>query len=268
MTRFLLSMLMVALVLPSTTFAHKVWLRPSQTVFSGNDPWVTFDAAVSNDLFYFNHFPLQLNGLQITAPDGSNAEAQNSSVGKYRSVFDLSLAQQGTYRVAIVNRGVFAGYEVNGQRKRWRGKPEDMASSIPEDASNVKVTESIGRVETFVTNGAPSSEALKPTGEGVELIPVTHPNDLYSGEKATFRFVVNGKPTEGLEITIIQGGTRYRNSQEETHVTTDANGEVSVTMSEPGMYWVETSTADENASIPEAQSRRLSYTATLEVLPQ
>jgi hypothetical protein len=28
--------------------------------FSGEDPWVSVDAAVSNDLFFADHFPMQL----------------------------------------------------------------------------------------------------------------------------------------------------------------------------------------------------------------
>ena len=50
--------------------AHNAWLLPSGTVFSKADT-VSVDAAVSNDLFVANHAPLRLEGLQITAPDGS-----------------------------------------------------------------------------------------------------------------------------------------------------------------------------------------------------
>lgn len=35
--------------------AHNVWLLPSTTVLSKSE-WITVDAAVSNDLFFFNHF--------------------------------------------------------------------------------------------------------------------------------------------------------------------------------------------------------------------
>ncbi|EMI15473.1 putative secreted protein, partial [Rhodopirellula maiorica SM1] len=182
MSRFLLSAaFIVTLAVPS--YAHKVWLRPSQTVLSGAEPWVTVDAAVSNDLFYFNHFPLKLDGLVITAPDGEPVEGQNLAVGKYRSVFDLPLTQQGTYRIAVVNDGAFASYEHGGERHRLRGNAASLEKEIPADATNVRVTESIGRIETFVTNGAPSDEALQPTGKGIELIPITHPNDLYAGEE-------------------------------------------------------------------------------------
>ena len=65
----------VALALPLTAQAHKAWILPSQTVLSAKDPWITVDAEVSNDLFYFNHVPLKLDALVITAPDGSNVPA-------------------------------------------------------------------------------------------------------------------------------------------------------------------------------------------------
>ncbi|QDT11963.1 DUF4198 domain-containing protein [Planctomycetes bacterium K23_9] len=267
MSRFLLSALLIA-CFATASFAHKVWLRPSQTQLSGAEPWVTVDAAVSNDLFYFNHFPLRLDGLTITAPDGSPAKSENQSVGKYRSVFDVQLAQRGTYRIALVNHGVFASYELDGQRKRFRGSAASLEKEIPAGATNLRVTKSLERIETFVTNGAPSTESLKPTGKGVELIPVTHPNDLYAGEDATFRLLVNGEPVKGLEIEMILGATRYRNAQDEMHLTTDADGQFTVTLSQPGMYWLETSTEDDRTTVAKAKTRRLSYAATLEVLPQ
>ncbi|QDS95588.1 Nickel uptake substrate-specific transmembrane region [Roseimaritima multifibrata] len=254
--------------LPLIASAHKVWIRPSQTVLSGNDPWVTFDAAVSNDLFFFNHFPLRLDNLVITAPDGSQVEAENQATGKYRSVFDLQLAQQGTYRVSVINDGLFASWEADGERKRWRGSVDAFASEVPANATNLKVTQNFSRVETYVTNGQPNDAALKPSGKGIELISLSHPNDQYAGEEARFRVLVEGKPAEGLEFEIIRGGIRYRNAQEETLVTTDANGEFAVTWKEPGMYWLETSSSDEKTTVAEASSRRLSYVGTLEVLPQ
>ncbi|MBO7942466.1 DUF4198 domain-containing protein, partial [Streptomyces sp. S9] len=101
---------LAALALAGTAHAHKAWLQPSQTVFSEKGSWMTVDAAVSNDLFYFNHVPLPLERLQVTAPDGSAVQAQNGSTGKLRSVFDLQLQQEGTYKIAMNNEGMFASY--------------------------------------------------------------------------------------------------------------------------------------------------------------
>ncbi len=41
-----------------------------------------------------------------------------------------------------------------------------------------------------------------------------------------------------------------------------------MTWPEAGMYWLETGTEDSKTSIKEAKKRRLSYVATLEVLPE
>ena len=61
-----LALLASAITMGSVTAeAHRQWLLPSATVLSGTDAWVTVDGAVSNDLFHFEHFPLQLDGLSV-----------------------------------------------------------------------------------------------------------------------------------------------------------------------------------------------------------
>lgn len=257
----------VAALLPSVSFAHKAWLLPSATVLAP-DQWITVDAAVSNDLFYFNHVPLRLDALTVIAPDGAKLDAQNKSTGKYRSTFDVHLAQSGTYKLAVLNQGVFATYEQGGAEKRWRGTAERLATEIPKDAKNVQVTQSIGRIETFVTAGEPTQKTLQPANVGLELAPVTHPNDLYAGEPASFRLLLDGKPAADIEVVIVPGGTRYRDQQDEMAFKTNAQGEISVTWPEPGMYWMEVTHQDEKTSIPQAKQRRTSYVATFEVLPQ
>lgn len=262
-----LAVLVVALSAAGTAQAHKSWLLPSATVLT-QDQWITVDAAVSNDLFYFNHVPVRLDNLQITAPDGSAAQPENPFTGKFRSSFDLHLNKPGTYKLAIVNDGVFASYELNGEKKRWRGKVENMAKEIPADATNVELTQSAGRIETFATAGAPNETALKATGKGLEMTPVTHPNDLFAGEAAKLRFTLDGKPAADLAIEVVPGGSRWRNAQNEIALKTDKNGEVSVTWPAAGMYWLETALQDKNTTVPKAASRRLSYVATFEVLAQ
>jgi uncharacterized GH25 family protein len=256
-----------ALLAPIASHAHKAWLLPSATV-STVDQWITVDAAISNDLFYFNHVPMRLDALDIIAPDGSKLAPENAHTGKYRSVFDLQLKQNGTYKVAVVNQGLFASYEENGARKRWRGTAEKFATEVPANAQNLQVSESVGRIETFVTAGKPTETALKPANVGLELIPVTHPNDLYAGEASKFRLLLDGKPATNLEVVVQAGGTRYRNEQEEQKLKTDANGELTVNWPAPGMYWLETTSQDQKTSVKQAKQRRLSYVATFEVLPQ
>jgi len=245
--------------------AHNVWLLPSSTVLSKSE-WITVDAAVSNDLFFFNHFPLRLDGLVITAPDGSKVAAENTHRGKLRSVFDVNLTQTGTWHLAVLNNGLTASYkDAEGKPKRWRGTADKFAAEVPANAQDLKVIQSVGRIETFVTVGKPSP--VQPSGQGLELVPVTHPNDLAVGEKATFTFHVDGNPTAGIEVALVRGSSRYRDDVGEIKTTTDSHGQFSITWPQAGMYWVDADVSDSKTTVPQAKERRLSYVGTLEVLP-
>jgi uncharacterized GH25 family protein len=153
-------------------------------------------------------------------------------------VFDVKLEKQGTYRIALVNDTMIASFKVGTETKRVRGTAESLAKEIPADAQDLRVSHSQNRVETFVTSGKPSTEALKPTGRGIELVPVTHPNDLVEGDTATFRFIDNGKPAAGYAAIVILGGLRYRDELGELRMTTDDKGEIKVKWPAAGMYWV------------------------------
>lgn len=247
--------------------AHNTWVLPSTTVLSKAD-WITVDAAVSNDIFFFNHVPLNLQGLQITAPDGSTMQPQNLHQGKLRNVFDLHLEQPGTYRIATVTSGLRATYkDAKGQPKRWRGSPEKFATEVPADAQDLKVTQTVGRIETFVTLGKPS--AITATGKGLELLPTEgqHPNDLVAGEATRLRMMMDGQPAANVTVTITPAGSRYRDNVNEIEVDTDAKGIFSVTWPAAGAYWLEVEYKDDKTSLPQAKERRLTYAGTLEVLP-
>lgn len=296
--------LALAVTLPLSAQAHRAWMLPSATVLSGEEPWITVDAAVSNDLFYFEHFPLQLEGvgkplalpprgpqaapataqgdkpatpapapmrrpankLVITAPDGSEVQPQNGAVGRYRTTFDVQLPQKGTYKLAVANQNLSATWKENGVNRRWMGTLEELTRNVPAKAEGLRVTQGSNRMEVFVTSGNPTDTVFKPTRVGLELVPVTHPNDLFAGETATFDFLLDGKPAADLEVTIIPGGNRYRDATGELNLKTDSKGRLSVTWPEPGMYWLEAELVTDKGVKKPVTHRRAVYSATLEVL--
>ena len=112
---------LAALAVPMSAQAHRAWLAPTSTVLSGDEAWVGFDAGMSNGVFIADHAAMRLDGLTITAPDGSTVQPENLHRARYRSSFDLHLTQPGTYKVANVMGGLTATYMENGEQKRWRG---------------------------------------------------------------------------------------------------------------------------------------------------
>lgn len=250
--------------------AHRQWMMPSSTVLSGDDVWVAVDAAVSNDLFYFEHQPLRLDAVKAWAPDGTEVTIENKATGRYRSTFDVHLTQKGTYRIASVADMLMGSYDLNGKTERLpRGTTTaNLAERVPAGATNVRTAEANNRNEIFVTVGEPTTTLFKPTGKGIELVPVTHPNDLIAGEAATFQFLLDGKPAADLPVTVIPGGIRYRDQLGEMHLKTGADGKVEISWAEPGMYWLNVTTpqAGGEEGAPPPIARRASYVTTLEVL--
>lgn len=283
----------VLLSLPAMASAHRGWLVPNATVFSGTNNWVTVDAAASNDLFFADHQPLRLDGVKAWGPDGSEAKIENGFTGRYRSVFDVKLDKPGTWKIGTFNSSVMGSFKINGEERRVGGRmggggpggpggpgappapgaaagqprpaPVSVAD-IPADATDVKLTEVIGRNEIYVTADAPTTDIFKPTGKGLEFEPVTHPDELVVGEAASFRFLVDGKPTAGLKVGVVPGGKRYRNDDGEREFVTGKDGVAKIDWPAAGLYWINASLTDDKPTAPRATQRRMSYTTTVEVL--
>jgi uncharacterized GH25 family protein len=269
------------LSLPAAASAHRQWLLPSATIFSGTESWVTVDAAASNDLFFPDHRPMSLDNVKVWAPDGSMGAIANPATGEYRSTFDVKLDKPGTWKIGTMTSNVMGSFKLNGEERRVGGRfrggpgagpggaprnPPVAVADIPPEATDVKLTEMIGRNEIFVTADQPTDMVFKPTGKGIEFQPVTHPDELVKGETATFRFLVDGKPQAGIPINVVPGGKRYRDDDGARQFATAADGTVKISWPEAGMYWINASLTDNKPSEPKAQQRRMSYTTTVEVL--
>jgi len=266
---------LIAVALAGAAFsahAHKPWLLPSSTYVEAKEPWITVDAAVSEGLFEIDHQPVKLDGIAVTGPDGVIVPLENAQTGKLRSTFDVKMAKPGTYRVALVAQSVMASWKVNGETKRFRGTEEGFRKDVPADAQELQVTRTASRLETFASANKTDDAVFKPTGVGLELVPVTHPNDMRAGEKATWRFLLDGKPAANQAFSLIPGGVRYRGTLGEIRQNTDARGEITFTIPEAGMYLVTASWPVAAPAQPgqprQMPPRRVTYGATVEVLPQ
>lgn len=254
--------------------AHKPYLLPSTTEVEparDGSAWVTFDAAVAENLFTID-FALKLDGLEITAPDGSKLEPQNVNNGKLRSTFDLNLTKPGTYKVALVNKSVMGSYkDKEGNMKRFRATEETLAKEVPADATEVKTSQQEARIETFVSTGATNMNVFKPTGKGLEMVPVTNPTELHSGDKVTWRFLLDGKPAANQGVSLFQGGVKFRGTLGEIRQTTNDKGELTLTLPAAGQYMVSTSWPEikrVEGQPPQMAPRRVSYSAVIEIQPE
>lgn len=279
--RLLTAIVLLSFAVPGS--AHRQWLVPSATVFSGTNSYVTIDAASSNDLFFADHRPASLNAIKVWAPDGSEGRIENGASGAVRSTFDVKLDKPGTWKIGTINMMVSGTFRLHGEERRVGGRfgapgmapggpgaapraPAVSVADIPAEATDVKLTESISRNEVYITADAPSAAVFKPSGKGLEFEPVTHPDELVVGEAANFRFLIDGKPASGLKVTVVPGGKRYRNDDGARDFTTGADGIARIDWPAAGLYWINAVATDDKPSEPKAAQRRMSYTTTVEVL--
>jgi uncharacterized GH25 family protein len=246
--------------------AHRPWMIPNTSVIeTDREAWVTIDGAISEGLFENDFMPLKMEGLTVTDPDGATVPAPAAVMGKHRSTVDILLPKDGTYRITLGASNVMGSYKLNGENKRFRG-----GETPPAGATDVKSTTMVQRQDTFVTKNKSSAGALKPANTGLEMVALTNPTELRSGESARFRFLLDGKPLANFPFSLIPGNVKYRGTLNEVRLTTDANGDATVTLPAPNMYWL---SAAYPANAPrgpgvEQPAKRYSYSATFEILPE
>lgn len=266
-----LAVALLAATFAQPAHAHRAWILPHNTVLAGDSPMVTMDAAISNDIFVMDYHAFNASNLTALDTSGNELEMENLHTGRFRTSFDLTLEQPGTYRVASAAAGLSARWvNQDGSRGVFPGRGQafddnKLHDAIPDDATDISITQVSRRIETFVTYGQPNFDVIAPAGIGLEVEYLTHPNDLYSGEAAQFRLVIDGKPAVGATVTLIKDGMKYRDHQQAIELESSHDGTVVVDFSEPGMYWLEATYQDNEATAP-ATTRRGSYVVTLEVL--
>jgi uncharacterized GH25 family protein len=247
--------------------AARNWIVPSTTTTSNVDSYVTIDAVASDELFNLGR-AIPLENVIVTGPDGAAVFPENPVTGKQRSSFELKLAKEGTYKVAFVSDSLNAMYKVGGEMKRFRGNAETFAKEVPPNTQDLNVSRMQSRLETFVTASKSSAQALKPTGVGLELVPLTNPTEIFAGDTGNYQFLLEGKPAADLAVTIVLGGNRYRDALNEVTLKTGKDGKFNIKWPSAGMYWLNANISPPRETVGTIAQpvRRFSYSATLEVL--
>jgi hypothetical protein len=267
----------------SLTHAHGRYILPSHTLLSGKEPqYVTLSASISNDVFHPDK-PLGNNGggkvnpflerifrqieTTITMPDGSQSNDIHWRAYARQSLADIKLEKSGTYKISFRQPTTpFTTFkQADGEESRIFGKN----TSLPKGATD-RVNHTVtSRVETYISHNTPNQSALRSTGQGLELISRTHPNDLFVGESAKFQLLLNGKivPDRTL-IKLTREGTRHRNQRETTKIETSNQGRFQTNFTKPGFYLLEVELTDPGQLGSEISFHHYSLYVTLEVYPE
>jgi len=256
-----------ALLAPSVQ-AHPMWMLPSEFNLSTEDSfWITVDATAAHGVFTFDK-PLGLDNVSIYSPEGDRQRIGPYFKGKRRSVFDLEIDTDGTYKVELSSpQRYFTTYEIGARNTKRRIFANKQEAEVPEGAKNVKTTAVQAISAFYITQGAPSNKVLEVTGKGFELHPLTHPSDVVAKEKSRFKFTFNGEPLVDMDVEITPHGTAWRNSRDQMNLKTDKNGVITFSPEVVGPHLLMASMRKAVAS-PLADAAGVNYHLTFEVLPQ
>ncbi|MBN8480593.1 MAG: DUF4198 domain-containing protein [Xanthomonadales bacterium] len=227
------SMLALLAAFATNVLAHTPYLAPN-TFAPREGAVVTLDAAFA-ETFFVPEVVFDKSRFEITAPDGTKREPDSVQYFRSRALVEHTMPKQaGTWRFSTGPRvgAVFRNWEIDGHKESTR----DPEAVIPEGATRLPSYQAITLAETYLTIGAPDRGALKPRGSGIEIIPVTHPADLYSGESFVFEVLQDGKPVADEAVEVTEAVWTSDRRPEVVRLKTAADGRATLALRRAGTW--------------------------------
>lgn len=279
--------------------AHTPYLLP--LTFSVSRPHVSLQAAISDELFFVPEGALRTD-YYVVNPAGVRSKLERLTHLKDFTSVEADTPETGTYRFVTGDEGarvtrlvkidgtwrmVRAARNPNAQQAQAGGdmqpRPATAASAparaappgpprfvdeaaIPAGAETTEVL-NLRRLETYVSKGAPSRGALATSGQGLEVRPVTHPNEIFIDQGFTFDALVDGAPVPGLEFTVYRAGNAYEDKKVFAEAKTDPRGRIALKFDKPGIYLMTARypAASSGPIVEKPAPRSYGYTLTFEV---
>jgi hypothetical protein len=247
---------------------HMPYLEPK--TFGPRRDVVTIEAAMAEEATLFvPDFTIRGSGdYAVTDPSGATKKIEGVTTLKELAIFEAPTPADGTYRITSGERAGRSGKlaKIGGVWRNVRpanGPIEE--TQIPADAE-VMTTQSYLKADVYVSRGAPTATALKPTGQGLEIAPVTHPNETFAGEAFKFRLLVDGQPLANAPFTVSKAREGYEPQRFTTGGSAGADGAASVTLAKPGIYVIQVQNPVRvEGQPPTPAAKSLTTTLTLEV---
>ncbi len=228
----LMTLLIANLFCNSLSYAHTPYLVPSRFEPLDNG-LITLDAAFAEH-FFVPDVAFDSDKFSATNPDGTRVKADAVHRLKSRTVLEHTLEQDGTYRFSTGHRygAVFTTYEQEGETLTSRNSD----FTLPNDARLIEQFQSVTLAETYISKGAPTNTALQSRNKGLEIVPQSHPNELFVGDEFTFKTLFNGKALDSARVDIFRARYQFGTDKPDITLHTLSNGMASFKATEEGIY--------------------------------
>lgn len=247
-------LIMAATAAPSAQ-AHMPYVLPTQFDVGKGDH-VTVQSSFAEDAFVAE-VAMRDAPFHLVGPAGDELPTQPVTHLRDLTVFEAALPQDGTYRVTSGQRAGRIG-KMFRQGDTWAMRGE--GAEAPAGATMVDV-QSMTLADAYVTRGQLSAGALKPTGTGLEIQAITHPNAIVAGSGAQFVLLFDGKPLPATQITLFRSAGVYDGRKIAGQVSSDGDGRFTLKPDDAGTYLI--LVRHRGAAPAGSQTPYRSYTYTL-----
>jgi len=226
--RHFLAALGAAALLTAQAAAHSPYLLPNVFSAEGRDH-VTVQASFTES-FFAPDVAMKSEDWNVVGPDGVRTGLTPVMLADL-ALLEVAMTAEGTYRIS-------SGARVGRTAKAYRkdGVWEFLEpGATPPDGTEAVDMQSLTLADTYVTRGKPSPAALEPRGAGLELVPLTHPNEAVAGETLALRVLFDGKPVAEEAVMLHRADEAYAGTAP-VQATSTAEGKVEFAPAEPGVY--------------------------------
>jgi uncharacterized GH25 family protein len=251
------------LVFSSSALAHDLWVVPGKYRLGVDE--VTRVFVNNGDVFpesltlFGQH---RLSGVRSVSSAGEVPVSEFRVDGKSLT-FDFRSAAPGSHLILLATRARM----VRMKGEDFENYLADEGLTAPAEMRKEKGETSAPAVERYFkwakavvdVGDEPGSERFwsEPAGDRFEIVPLEHPNRVAPGGTLRLRVLFDGQPLPAVKVT----GARASGTAKEISASTDERGEVSVTVTAPGRWYVRAIHMVHLAEDPEVEWE--SYWATL-----
>ncbi len=210
--------------------AHMPYVLPTHFDL-GKADHVTVESSFTEEAFVPD-VAMKDAAFHLIGPDGATLSTGTVTYLRDLSIFEADTKADGTYRITTGQRAGRKGKMVR-DGDAWVMGGEGAA---PKPGAEEVAVQSMTLADAYVTRGAPTTAALKPGGEALEVQPITHPNGITAGSNAIFQLLYNGKPLAGVDVTLFRAAGVYDGRKVAAQTKSDAAGRFTLHPDDAGAY--------------------------------
>lgn len=229
-------MVLALLGLSIAAEAHVPYLKPN--LFEVTHQRLQIESAFTEMPFQAD-FAMDVPSFIMVGPDGATTSLTATTKTKAAVYLEPKIMDEGTYRISTgVRKGpLYKAIETKEGKlyfaddmKRFEGAKTSM--------------QYFNSADTYLFKGVPNYRQT-PLNEGIEIIPLSSPNELNIGDSLAFQVLDHGKPATNARVVVIYDNEHYQTHREgdfydvenirESNIYTNSDGRFTFTPHQAGL---------------------------------